>query len=80
VLAIDVALERLAQVDEHTLRVVESRIFAGLTLEETAETLGLSATSVQRTWSTARARLRKEIGRVQSRSAVSSRRATCRDH
>ena len=62
VLAIDVALERLAQVDERALRVVECRIFAGLTLEETADALGISARSVQRTWTTARAWLRKEIG------------------
>jgi RNA polymerase sigma factor (TIGR02999 family) len=63
VLAIDVALERLAQIDERAHRVVECRIFAGLTLDETAEVLGISSKSVQRTWSTALAWLRKEIGR-----------------
>ena len=62
-LAIDLALERLAQVDERALRVVECRIFAGLTLEETAQALGISGKSVQRTWTTALAWLRKEIGR-----------------
>jgi RNA polymerase sigma factor (TIGR02999 family) len=63
VLAIDLALERLAHVDERALRVVECRIFAGLTLEETAQALGISTKSVQRTWRTALAWLRKEIGR-----------------
>jgi RNA polymerase sigma factor (TIGR02999 family) len=63
VLAIDLALERLAQVDERALRVVECRIFAGLTLEETAQALGISGKSVQRTWTTALAWLRKEVGR-----------------
>ncbi len=50
VLAIDMALERLAQIDERAHRVVECRIFAGLTLEETAQALGISSKSVQRTW------------------------------
>ena len=63
VLAIDLALERLAQVDERALRVVECRIFAGLTIEETAQALGVSGKAVQRTWMTALAWLRKEIGR-----------------
>ena len=62
VLAVDIALERLAQADERAHRVVECRIFAGLTLEETAQALGISVRSVQRTWVTARAWLRKEIG------------------
>ena len=66
VLAIDLALERLAQVDERALRVVECRIFAGLTLEETAQALGISGKSVQRTWTTALAWLRR-------RSAAASR-------
>jgi RNA polymerase sigma factor (TIGR02999 family) len=62
VLAIDVALERLARLDERASRVVECRIFGGLTLEETARALDVSTRSVQRKWTTARAWLRKEIG------------------
>jgi RNA polymerase sigma factor (TIGR02999 family) len=62
VLAVDVALDRLEQLDTRARRVVEHRVFAGLTLEETAEALGISARSVQRTWATARAWLRREIG------------------
>ena len=61
VLAIDLALERLAQIDERAHRVIECRIFAGLTLEETAQALSISSKSVQRTWTTALAWLRKEI-------------------
>jgi RNA polymerase sigma-70 factor (ECF subfamily) len=62
VLAVDRALERLGALDERALRVIECRIFAGLTLEETAQALGVSSRSVQRTWNAARAWLRKEIG------------------
>jgi len=62
VLAIDAALDRLGQLDERARRVVECRIFGGLTLEETARVLDLSTKSVQRSWTTARAWLRKEIG------------------
>jgi len=62
VLAIDEALDRLARLDERARRIVECRIFGGLTLEETARALELSAKTVQRTWTTARAWLRKEIG------------------
>ncbi len=62
VLAIDIALERLAERDQRAWRVVECRIFGGLTLEETARALDLSTKSVQRSWTAARAWLRKEIG------------------
>jgi RNA polymerase sigma-70 factor, ECF subfamily len=61
VLAVDVALERLARLDDRARRVVEYRVFAGLTLQETADVLGISSKSVQRTWTTARAWLRKEL-------------------
>jgi RNA polymerase sigma factor (TIGR02999 family) len=61
VLAVDLALERLARLDDRARRVVEYRVFAGFTLQETADVLGLSAKSVQRTWTTARAWLRKEL-------------------
>ena len=63
VLAVDEALARLALLDQRAHRVVECRTFAGLTLEETAQVLGISVKSVQRTWATAKAWLRKEIGR-----------------
>jgi RNA polymerase sigma factor (TIGR02999 family) len=76
VLAIDVALDRLAVLDDRARRVVECRVFAGLTLQETADALGISSKSVQRTWTAARAWLRKEI----RPSHVSTSPDACRDH
>ena len=61
VLAVDSLIARLAELDERAARVVEYRIFAGLTLEETALALDTSVKTVQRSWMTARAWLRKEI-------------------
>jgi RNA polymerase sigma factor (TIGR02999 family) len=61
VLAVDAVLARLAALDDRAAKVVECRIFAGLTLEETAGALGTSIRTVQREWTTARAWLRKEM-------------------
>ena len=61
VLALDEALDRLAQVNPRGSQVVEYRFYSGLTLQETAEVLGVSMKTVQRDWLTARAWLRKEI-------------------
>jgi len=61
VLALDEALDRLAAVDERASRVVQYRFYSGLTLDETADVLGVSPKTVQRDWLTARAWLRKEI-------------------
>ena len=60
-LALDALLEKLAAMNDRAVRVVEYRIFAGLTLEETASALDMSVKTVQRTWTTARAWLRKEL-------------------
>jgi RNA polymerase sigma factor (TIGR02999 family) len=65
VLALDALLERLAAMNTRAARIVEYRVFAGLTLEETADALEVSVKTVQRTWSTARAWLRKELARDQ---------------
>lgn len=59
--ALDEALDRLASLNPRAARVVERRFFAGLTLEETGESLGVSLKTVQRDWLVARAWLRKEI-------------------
>jgi len=60
-LALDAALERRAHLDPRAAEVVKHRFFAGLTLDETAEVLGVSKKTVQRSWTTARAWLRKEV-------------------
>lgn len=60
-IALDEALTRLAEASPRAALVVERRFFAGLTLEETAETLDTSLKTVQRDWIVARAWLRKEI-------------------
>jgi RNA polymerase sigma factor (TIGR02999 family) len=61
VLAIEEVLEALAAADARAVRVVEYRVFAGLTLEETARALDVSLKTVQRTWLAVRAFLRKEV-------------------
>lgn len=60
-LALDAALDRLAAADGRAARVVELRYFAGLTLEQTAEILGLARRTVDRDWRFARAFLKSEI-------------------
>jgi RNA polymerase sigma factor (TIGR02999 family) len=63
VLALDEALARLAAIDPGQARLVELRYFAGLTLDETAAALGVSAATVSREWSVARRWLRRELER-----------------
>lgn len=58
VLLLDEALTRLAKDDEQLSRVVDCRIFGGLTEEETAHTLGIPLRTVQRRWQLAREKLR----------------------
>jgi RNA polymerase sigma-70 factor, ECF subfamily len=60
-LALDEALEKLAQLDSRKARVVELRYFGGLSLEETADVLEVSAMTVRRDWRAARAWLYKEV-------------------
>jgi RNA polymerase sigma factor (TIGR02999 family) len=60
-LALDEALEKLAEVDPQKARLVELRYFAGLTGEETAEVLGISPTTADRHWAYARAWLQAEV-------------------
>jgi RNA polymerase sigma-70 factor, ECF subfamily len=60
-LALDEALKRLAQFDPNKGRVIELRYFGGLTLEETAEVLGVSRATVIREWRMAKAWLYGEL-------------------
>jgi RNA polymerase sigma-70 factor (ECF subfamily) len=60
-IALDEALEKLALVDDRKSRVVELRYFGGLSVDETAEVLGVSTVTVNRDWKMARAWLSREI-------------------
>ena len=62
-LALNEALERLTQIDVRQSRVVELRFFGGLTVDETAESLGMSSKTVKRDWSVARAWLHREVSK-----------------
>ena len=61
VLAVDSALSRLAESDETAARLVELRFFAGMTVEESADILGMSVRSAYYTWDYARSWLRVEL-------------------
>jgi RNA polymerase sigma factor (TIGR02999 family) len=62
-LAVDEAMQRLAKLDPRQSKIVEMRFFGGLTVEETAEALGISTITVKRDWSLARAWLYGELER-----------------
>ena len=61
--ALDEALTRLEAINPRGSEVVQYRFFGGLTLEETADVLGISTKTVQRDWLAARAWLLKEVAR-----------------
>lgn len=61
ILGLDEALTKLAKADEQKARVVELRFFAGLTVEQTARTLGISESTVARDWQFARVWLAREL-------------------
>lgn len=63
VLALDAALNQLAERDPQQSQIVELRFFAGLTVEETATVLNISTATVKRDWSMARAWLSRRIQR-----------------
>lgn len=61
-LALDTALDRLAEHSARQCRVVECRYFAGMSIDETAEALAISPATVKREWALARAWLHRELG------------------
>jgi len=61
IVALDEALKKLALKDARKAKVVELRFFGGLTVEESAEVLGIGARSVERDWRYARAWLFREV-------------------
>jgi RNA polymerase sigma factor (TIGR02999 family) len=61
IIAVDDALNQLAQFDERQAKIVEMRFFAGMTEEETGECLGISTRTVKREWRMAKAWLYREL-------------------
>jgi RNA polymerase sigma-70 factor, ECF subfamily len=69
VVALDDALNSLAAVDDRKSRVVELRFFGGMSIEETAQVLGVSPGTVMREWTLAKAWLQREVRSVQRNEA-----------
>jgi DNA-directed RNA polymerase specialized sigma24 family protein len=72
-LALDDALSALARLDPRECQIIELRYFAGLTLQETAEALGISAATVRREQMIAVAWLSREMRRSRSEAGEESR-------
>ena len=68
-IALDAALDELAALDEQQSRIVEMRFFGGLSIEETAQVLGVAPSTVKRDWNTAKAWL---YHRMKKESVISS--------
>jgi RNA polymerase sigma factor (TIGR02999 family) len=64
VIAIDEALERLERIDPRQSRLIELRFFAGLSVEEAAEVMGVSPVTIKREWRSAKAWLHRELAIV----------------
>lgn len=63
VVMLDESLHRLAAVDSQQSRIVELRFFAGMTLEETSQVMGMSTATVKREWSHAKAWLHRDMSK-----------------
>lgn len=59
--ALDESLQRLAEIDPRQSQIVECRFFGGLSIEETADVVGVSTATVKREWAVARAWLFREL-------------------
>jgi len=70
IIALDDALKTLAKVDPQQARIVELRFFAGLSIEETADIVGVSPATVKRDWVTAKAWLFRELSRNPSSESM----------
>ena len=69
VVALDEALTRLAEFDPQQSRLVELRFFGGLSIEEAAGVLGVSRTTVKRSWNLSKAWLARELRRGDQKDA-----------
>ena len=67
VLALHDVLNRLAEIDPDQTRIVELRFFGGLTIEETAEVMQISHSTVEREWKLAKAWLKRELTKTEKR-------------
>ncbi|HKY61022.1 MAG TPA: sigma-70 family RNA polymerase sigma factor [Gemmatimonadota bacterium] len=67
--ALDHSLRRLESLDERQSRIVECRFFGGMTIEDTAEALGISPATVKRSWATAQAWLYRDLKQALEGSA-----------
>ena len=65
VLAIDEALDKLAEIDQQRSRIVELRFFGGLTNDEVAKVLGVSKRTVQKQWAGTRVWLRRQLAEME---------------
>ena len=66
VIAIDESLQRLAEVDPRQSRLIELRFFAGMSVEDAAEVLGISSATVKREWRSAKAWLHRDLATARS--------------
>lgn len=64
-IALDDALNELARLDAQQARIVELKFFGGLSIEDTAQVIGVSRTTIKREWATARAWLRSEMAKLE---------------
>ena len=74
--ALDEALSELAKLDSRQSKIVELRFFAGLSIEDTSEALGMSPATVKRDWLTARAWLHQQMSRRQQLNAAGAANAS----
>jgi RNA polymerase sigma factor (TIGR02999 family) len=67
-LALDEALDRLANLDSQQSQIIELRYFGGLSIKDTSEFLGISPATVKRSWASARAWLLREMSQKELRA------------
>lgn len=72
IVALDIALERLAAIDERQARIVDLRFFADLDIQATADALGISRATVKRDWEVAKAWLRRELRAIDADDITAS--------
>ena len=76
IVALNIALERLATLDERQARIVDLRFFADLDIQSTAEARGISTATVKRDWELAKAWLRREMRNTDEGASPSTGAAT----